>query len=246
MNIPNREAPTSTWSVAKASDRRQGSVIVARAGRADLALPRAAGGIDAVAILQDGRILAADARQRLRVYAPDGITALADLAVPTRLGLLRPSQDGCRLDTAPPALWDLERYRLQTTLAGHVGRVFTARFVRDEHEILTTGVDGTVMSWDSASGQQRAAYRGGSRCLADAVLTPDGAMVVAGGGDGFLRFWEAESMKLLWTLPAHNVGLVGIHFDGSDIVTRGFGGDVSRWTIPEPRGIVELSAAEAK
>ena len=231
-----------------------GSVIVARDGRADLALPRAAGGIDAVAILQDGRILAADARQRLRVYAPDGIVALADLAVPARLGLLRPSQDGRRLvtissylaDTAPPALWDLERYRLQTTLAGHVGRVFTARFVRDEHEILTTGVDGTVMSWDSASGQQRAAYRGGSRYLADAVLTPDGAMVVAGGGDGLLRFWEAESMKLLWTLPAHKVGLVAIHFDGSDIVTRGFGGDVSRWTVPEPRGIVELSAAEAK
>src|SRR5262249_55076929 len=173
---------------------------------------------------------------------------------PMRLGLLRPSQDGRHLvtipsylgDTAPPVLWDLARYRLQATLAGHIGRVFTARFVRDEHEILTTGVDGTVMSWDSASGQLRAAYRGGSRYLADAVLTPDGAMVVAGGGDGLLRFWEAHSTKLLWTLPAHRVGLVGIHFDGSDIVTRGFGGDVSRWTIPEPRGSVELSAAEAK
>lgn len=56
------------------SGSADGSVIVARDGHADLALPRAAGGIDAVAILQDGRILAADARQRLRVYAPDGIT----------------------------------------------------------------------------------------------------------------------------------------------------------------------------
>jgi WD40 repeat protein/serine/threonine protein kinase len=236
------------------SGAADGSVIVSRDGRADLALPPSAGGIDAVVILQDGRILAADARQRLRIYAPDGITMLADLAVSTRVGLLRPSQDGRRLvtissylgETAPPALWDLERYRLQATLSGHIGRVFTARFVRDEHEILTTGVDGTVMSWDSASGQQRAAYHGGSRYLADAVLTPDGAMVVAGGGDGLLRFWEVESMKLLWTLPAHKVGVVGIHFDGGDIVTRGFGGDVSRWTVPEPRGIVELSAAEAK
>jgi WD40 repeat protein len=85
-----------------------------------------------------------------------------------------------------------------------------------------------------------------SQYLADAVLTPDGAMVVAGGGDGLLRFWEAHSTKLLWTLPAHRVGLVGIHFDGSDVVTRGLGGDVSRWTVPEPRGIVELSAAEPK
>jgi WD40 repeat protein len=102
------------------------------------------------------------------------------------------------------------------------------------------------MSWDAVSGRLRAAYHGGSRYLADAVVTPDGAMVVSGGGDGLLRFWEARSTKLLWTLPAHKVGVVGIHFDGSDIVTRGFGGDVSRWTVPEPQGIVELSAAEAK
>jgi WD40 repeat protein/serine/threonine protein kinase len=236
------------------SGAADGSIIVTRDGRADLALPRSTGGIDAVAILQDGRILAADVRQRLRIYASGGITALADLAVPTRVGLLRPSQDGRRLvtipsylgETAPPALWDLTRYRLQTTLAGHVGRVFTARFVGDEHELLTTGVDGAVMSWDAASGQPRAAYRGGSRYLADAVITPDGTMIVSGGGDGLLRFWETGSTKLLWTLPAHKVGVVGIHFDGSDIVTRGFGGDVSRWTLPEPRGIVELSAAEAK
>ena len=192
--------------------------------------------------------------QHLRIYAPDGVTALADLAVPTRVGLLRPSADGRRLvtvpsylgETASPALWDLERYRLRATLEGHGGRVFTARFVRDEHEILTTGIDGTVMAWDAASGQLRAAYRSGSRYLADATLTPDGAMVVAGGGDGLLRFWEARSTKLLWTLPAHKVGVVGIRFDGGDIVTRGFGGDMSRWAVSEPRGIVELSAAEAK
>jgi WD40 repeat protein len=236
------------------SGAADGSVIVTQDGRADLALPPSTGGIDAVAILQDGRILVADARQRLRIYAPDGIMALSDFAVPTRVGLLRPSQDGLRLvtipsylgETAPPALWDLKRYRLQTTLGGHIGRVFTARFVGNEHEILTTGVDGTVMSWDAASGQPRAAYRGGSRYLADAVVTPDGTMIVSGGGDGLLRFWETRSTKLLWTLPAHKVGVVGIHFDGSDIVTRGFGGDVSRWALPEPRGIVELSAAEAK
>ena len=104
----------------------------------------------------------------------------------------------------------------------------------------------TVMSWDSASGQLRAAYRGGSRYLADAVLTPDGARVVAGGGDGLLRFWEAHSTKLLWTLPAHKFPLIALHFEGADIVTRGFGGDVSRWTLPGAHGIVELSAAEAR
>ena len=106
------------------------------------------------------------------------------------------------------------------------------------------------MSWDAATGQRRAAYHGGSRYLADAVLTPDGTMVVAGGGDGLLRFWEAASGKLLWAFPAHKAGIVAIHFDEGDLVTRGFWGDVARWTVPEPQGIAELSAelsaAEAK
>lgn len=71
-------------------------------------------------------------------------------------------------------------------------------------------------------------------------------MIVGGGDDGLLRFWEAASARLLWTLPAHKSPLIALHFEGTDIVTRGFGGDVSRWTVPGAQGIVERSAAEAR
>jgi len=73
--------------------------------------------------------------------APAGSAAsgavLADLAVPTRVRLLRPSPDGLTLLTLPsftgkaaqPVLWDLERYRLVAQLESHVGFVYSARFV---------------------------------------------------------------------------------------------------------------------
>jgi WD40 repeat protein len=136
-----------------------------------------------------------------------------------------------------PMLLDLERYRVIAPLEGHVGRVFSARF--EAGEIFTAGGDGTARRWDGVSGQLLQTYQGSSRFLADATLAPDGSMVVAGGGDGLLRFWDADTARPLWTLPAHKSPLIGLHFEGTAIVTRGFSGDVSRWMLPSPDQVIE-------
>jgi len=104
-------------------------------------------------------------------------------------------------------------------------------------QILTTGGDGTARLWDGSTGQLRQSYQGGSRFLADATLTPDG-LVVAGGADGLVRFWDAASGRLLWALQAHKSRLIGIHIEGGDIVTRGFSGELSRWTLPKADQVI--------
>ncbi len=223
-----------------------GSLRVTRDDHESIVLPASSGGIDVATILVDGRVVATDARSRLRVYDPDRNALLADLPIPTRAMLLRPSPNGRRLITvpsytraAPAALWDLEYYHLTAQLEGHVGQVRSARFVRGGQEILTTGGDGTARLWDSATGRILQTYRGGSRFLADATLAPDGSMVVAGDADGLLRFWDTSNGRPLWTLPAHKSHLIGVHFEGNDIVTRGFTGEVSRWTLPKPGAGIE-------
>jgi WD40 repeat protein/serine/threonine protein kinase len=220
-----------------------GSMLVTRDNGALLALPTSASGIDAVAFLPDGRVVAADAQRRLRVYDPGG-AVLADLEIPMRVMSLR--IDGPRLvtvpivpltaDVAPPLLLDVDRYRVIAQLEGHLGRVFSARWVAG-HQILTAGSDGTVRLWDGSTGQLRQIYRGGSRFLADATLTPDG-LVIAGGADGLLRFWDATSGSLLWAFQAHKAQLIGVHVEGGDIVTRGFSGELSRWTLPNPEQVI--------
>jgi WD40 repeat protein len=75
-------------------------------------------------------------------------------------------------------------------------------------------------------------FRGDSHVLVDAVLAPDGSMVVAGGSDGFVRFWDTSDGRLLWMLQAHRSYVVGLHYEGSDLVTRGIAGDVERWVLP--------------
>ena len=113
-----------------------GSLRLTRDDRDPLVLPASPAGIDAVAILADRRIVATDASSRLRVLDPERNAMPADLAAPSRVRLLRPSSDGARLITistrnkqVPPVLWDLDQLRRISQLEGHVGRVFTARFV---------------------------------------------------------------------------------------------------------------------
>jgi WD40 repeat protein len=218
-----------------------GALFVTHDDGTQLVLPPSSGGIDAVAFLPDGRVIAADSQRRLQVYDRSG-TILAALEIPMRVMSLR--IEGIRLVTvplysgsaAPPLVLDLEHYRVIARLEGHVGAVYSARWVSG-NQILTAGGDGTAKLWDGATGQLRQTYQGSSRFLIDATLTPAG-MVIAGGADGLLRFWDAESGRLLWMLRAHTSQLIGVHVEGDDIVTRGFSGELSRWRLPSSEQVI--------
>src|SRR5262249_39250863 len=123
-----------------------------------------------------------------------------------------------------------------------VAFVYSARFVSGGRKVVTAGADGTARLWDGRTGQLLQTYRGTSRLLADATLTADGSMVVAGDSDGLLRFWDVTGQPL-WKLQVHKSRVVGIHLEGDDIVTRGLGGDVSRWTIPRAESAIKATRA---
>jgi WD40 repeat protein len=114
--------------------------------------------------------------------------------------------------------------------------VFSARFVAAG--ILTVGNDGMARLWDSETAQLRQTYRSGLRFLADATVDPDGSLLVAGGSDGQLWFWDLATGRVLWKLQAHKSDVVGVHFEGDEIVTRGFAGDVARWRLPPPAPVI--------
>ncbi|HEX3482910.1 MAG TPA: protein kinase [Kofleriaceae bacterium] len=217
-----------------------GSLFVTRDDREPLALPASAHGIDVAGFLGDRRIVAVDASRRLRVIDTQSHAVLAELEAPTRVRSLRLSPGGrlvtipVRSKPAPPVLWDLESYRIVAQLAGHAGRVFSARFVRGGHDIMTSAADGTARLWDARTGRPRQIFSAGVAFLFDATLSPDGAMVVAGGADGSLRFWDATTGHQLWALPVHRSYVIGIHFEGDEIVTRSFIGDVARWSMLQP------------
>lgn len=119
------------------------------------------------------------------------------------------------------------------------------RFVGDGQKILTAGADGTARLWSSATGSALKIFRGDAHFLTDATMAPDGSLVIAGGSDGLLRFWDASNERLLWSLKVHRSYVVGLHYEGGDIVTRAFAGDISRWSVPPPDKIIEPCHAAA-
>lgn len=227
-----------------------GEVRITRGDREDLAIASAGGGIDAIVMLPNGRFVATDATRHLRVVDRAGAT-IASVGLPERVGLLRPSPDGRRLVTLPnvaipsqsgsigPALlWDLETGRLVSRLVGHRGRTVAARWIASE--VLTAGGDGTARRWDGLTGQERKVYQA-PRGLSDVALGQ--GVIVAGDTDGVLHFWDIQSGDRLWTLKAHTSCLAGLHFEGDDLVTRGFGGDVSRLELPEASKLIEVAVS---
>jgi WD40 repeat protein len=221
-----------------------GSILVTRDDGASRAL-QAAAGIDVAELLPDGRVVAGDAERRLRVFSPSG-AVLADLEMPVRMMSLR--REGSRVvalpsylaAASPPLVVDVDHPRIIARLEGHTGQVFSARWI-SQGRIMTTGIDGTTRVWDGATGTLLQTYQGWAGILRDAILTPDG-LVIGGDDDGSLRFWDAASGVKLWTLPAHKSAVIGVHLEGVDIVTRGFGGEVSRWTLPPSRGVMKACA----
>ena len=201
------------------------------------------GGLAAVAFAPDGRLIAT-APGQLRVYTLGG--GAADLDIPTTARALRISSDGRRLLTVesdplekPILLFDLEQLHLIARLSGHKGRVFSARFVREDREIVTTGGDGIPRRWDAETGRPLKAYREVSPVFVpDAVLDPSGAILVTAGGDGWLHFVDAATGTVIWNLRAANAaektGLNGFHFQGSDLVVRSSLGRISRWQFRDP------------
>jgi WD40 repeat protein/serine/threonine protein kinase len=233
-------APAGHDVVSGATD---GSLVVTRDDREPITLPAGSGGIDTVAMLPDGRVGATDAHGRLRFYDPDRNVLLAELATPTRVRLLRLSPDGLHLITiprlgqgVPPLLWDLDHYRRIAQLESNTGDVFSARFTA--RGIVTVGGDGAARLWERDTGRLLETYRSTSRFLADAVVDPDGVMIIASGSDGLLWFWDLANGRPLWTLQAHRFYAIGIHYEGNDLVTRGSAGELSRWVLPNPEWVI--------
>ncbi len=224
-----------------------GIVSVTRDGVEQARLSVSSDAIDVVGSLPDGRVVVADAGKRLTVVDPARGVIGAGMTSSTRLRALRVSSDGRRLigipvtrAPSPPMLWNLEDQTEIARLEGHNSQVYSAQFVRGGQEILTAGTDGTARLWEAETGRLRQTYFGTATVLYAAAMSPDGYMVATVGGDGILRFWDASTGAALWALPAHKSAIVGVQFQGDDVVTRGITGEISRWQISKPRSQTEL------
>ena len=190
----------------------------------------------------DGTVRLWDATSTYRRQSSTSTSGALPAGARTDGPLIHTSPDGRRrvvipVGDGPVELFDLDR--LVARLEGHSGRVWSARFVREGREILTAGADGSSRLWDATTGKLVQLFQSsGSRNLADAALSGDGAVIAAGAGDGTVRFFDTVSGREIWKMQAHATAVIGVDFDGSDVVTRGKAGDLARWELPDPVKVI--------
>jgi len=90
-----------------------------------------------------------------------------------------------------------------------------------------------IRLWDAATGgvlHELAAHQSGAACVA---LTPDGALVAAGGADGRIHLWDAATGKPKGDLPGHAGGVtaLAVGCNGLVLASAGRDGAVYLWDL---------------
>lgn len=182
-------------------DRRGGDAPLAETSEVRRGIARFTPGGDAVIVSdEDGTLYRWDWRnggalRRLTGYRGTGTVTDVDISTDGRWVLTAGSDRVARI-------WDLSTGRERTTLRGHDGVLYGARFSHDGRLVVTSSADGTARIWDAETGRQTRSLVT-DRGLRTAAFDRTGARVVAGALDGSVRIWDARSGRTLSVLSRH-------------------------------------------
>ena len=108
-------------------------------------------------------------------------------------------------------IWDVSSQRLKTSLTGHVGKVFSARFVQDS-TVISGSHDRTIKIWDLSKGYCIKTIFSLSSCNDLAPVNSDGSVIISGHLDNNIRFWDSRSGNQIYEIIGiHAAQITGVH-----------------------------------
>jgi WD40 repeat protein len=128
-------------------------------------------------------------------------------------------------------------------LQGHHGVVTSVAFSPDGRRLVTgsgSSDSGEVFVWEVQSGECHPAWGAGNSALAGhpgvvSALSwaPSGELVVSGGSDGMLRWWDMQSGECVRVQQAHQgtVQALKVSPDGSSLASCGDDGAITLWNL---------------
>jgi hypothetical protein len=83
----------------------------------------------------------------------------------------------------------------QRTFLGHANVVHSVAFSPDGKRLASTGEDGTVKVWETATGHEARTLQGHTGWVVSVVFSPDGNRLASASQDGTVKVWEANGLQ---------------------------------------------------
>ncbi|MFN6560904.1 MAG: NB-ARC domain-containing protein [Nostoc sp. ChiSLP01] len=206
------------------------------------------GGIHAVALSYDGKLLATgDTNGEVRLYqVADGKQLLTCKG---HTGFIWPvtfSPDGHLLasgsDDQTVKLWDTTTGECLATFEGHSGGIWSVSFSPDGHSLASSSEDTTVRLWDVATGKCLKTLEGEGSRVWTAVFSPDGRMLATGNDDCSIRLWDIKTSQCIKTLRGHTHRVQSVAFspDSQMLVSGCHDKTVRLWNLSTGKCIYTL------
>ena len=141
----------------------------------------------------------------------------------------------------------LQASRIELTLRGHNGDIWSAVFNSDGTRIATASDDGTAKIWDAVSGAELLSVQGSSSgAIWSAVFSPDGKTLATTGQDKSVRLWDASTGIQLADFAGHldEVYFARFNPDGSRLATVSADGTGIVWDVLSGKALLTLGPEE--
>jgi WD40 repeat protein len=106
-------------------------------------------------------------------------------------------------------IWDFEKGEQLRTIKGHTKQVTRLLFIGATPQIVTCSGDQTVRFWNAENGGNVRNFAGNVDFLYGVGVSPDGAVVAAGGEEGVVRLYNGANGSLLKELLPPGVAKPG-------------------------------------
>jgi WD40 repeat protein len=124
----------------------------------------------------------------------------------------------------------------------HDGGVTSLAFSPDARSLYAGSYDGSVRSWDLATGAPGRTLTGAMGTVWTIDITGDGKVLAAGGEDGFARLWSLASNAPPRVLRGHQRNIWEVRFapDGRHAATASFDNDARIWDLASGKSVAML------
>lgn len=125
-------------------------------------------------------------------------------------------------------LWQIETGECLFVCRGHQSQIYAVAF--DDTRIVTGSLDSTIKVWSIAEGGKCiATLHGHTTLVGHLQLLPD--LLISGGSDGCLRFWNLTTFECKHRISAHDNSVTCLQVDGKHVLSGGSDGSVKLFDL---------------